>query len=185
MNATLATLLARNWRILLWRGIAGILFGILALLWPGLTLLTLLFVYGAYALIDGVFALIAACTGGALLPRWWLLLVGVIGIGAGVVIFTYPGASLLVLTMFVGFWAIAHGIFEVIGAIQLRKEIDNEWWLILSGILSVAFGVLLVWNPGVSAVAMIWILGVYALIFGIAATIFALRLRKQKNFIVS
>ena len=140
--------LAKNWWLLLLRGIAAIVFGLLAFAWPGLTLLTLILFYGAFALVDGVLAVIAAITGGAPGSRWWLAIVGVLGIAAGLVTFLTPGLTALVLLIFIAAWAIATGVFQIIGAIRLRKEIDNEWLLILGGIISVLFGVKYVVCPG-------------------------------------
>src|SRR5215831_14814800 len=122
--------LAKCWWLVLLRGIAGIVFGVLAFMWPGLTLITLVLFYGAYALVDGVIALIAAFTGAPKpVPTWWLVVVGLLGIAAGLVTFLWPGITALVLIFFIGGYAVAHGIFEIIGAIKLRHEIDNEWWL--------------------------------------------------------
>jgi len=110
--------LAKSWWLVLLRGIAGILFGLLAFAWPGLTLVTLVLLYGAYALVDGACALAAAFTGAAKpKPTWWLIVVGLLGIAAGAVTFFWPGVIALVLVFFIGGWAIAHGIFEIIGAI--------------------------------------------------------------------
>jgi len=174
--------LAKSWWLLLLRGIAGILFGILAFAWPGLTLVTLVLLYGAYALVDGVFSLIAAFTGGAKpVPTWWLIVVGLAGIAAGLITFMWPGITALVLIFFIGGWAIAHGIFEIIGAIKLRKEIDNEWWLILAGVLSVIFGLLVLAIPGAGALALIWVIGAYSIMFGIMFIALSLRLRKHAH----
>ena len=118
--------LAKCWWLLLLRGIAAVLFGLLAFIWPGLTLVTLVLLYGAFALVDGVISLIAAFTGSAKpVPTWWLVVVGVLGIAAGIVTFAWPGITAILLVLFIGAWALVHGIFEIIGAIQLRKEIDN------------------------------------------------------------
>src|SRR5688572_7968065 len=125
--------LAKNWWLLLLRGIAGIIFGVLAFIWPGITLLTLVIFYGAYALIDGVFAIMAAVRGGEAQSRWWLILIGILGIAAGLLAFLWPGITALVLALLIGAWSLIHGNFEIVGAIRIRKEIDNEWWLILSG----------------------------------------------------
>jgi uncharacterized membrane protein HdeD (DUF308 family) len=174
--------LAKSWWLVLLRGIAAILFGILAFVWPGLTLVTLVLLYGAYALVDGVFALIAAFTGGAKpVPTWWLVVVGVLGILAGALTFLWPGITALVLIFFIGGWAIAHGIFEIVGAIKLRKEIDNEWWLILAGALSVIFGLIVLVAPGAGALALVWVIGTYSLLFGIMLVALALRLRKHRH----
>ena len=172
--------LAKNWWLVLLRGIAGILFGVLAFVWPGLTLLTLVLFYGAYALVDGVLALIAAFTGGAKpVPSWWLILIGIAGIAAGLVTFLWPGITALVLIFFIGGWAIAHGIFEIVGAIKLRKEIDNEWWLILAGALSVIFGLIVLIAPGAGALGLIWMIGAYSIVFGVLLVGLSLRLRKH------
>jgi len=173
--------LAKNWWLLLLRGIAGILFGVLAFIWPGITLLTLIIFYGAYALLDGIFAIAAAIRGGDMQSRWWLILIGVLGIAAGLLTFLWPGLTALVLTSFIGAWSLIHGIFEIVGAIKIRKEIDNEWWLILSGALSVLFGLALLIMPGAGALALIWIIGIYSIIFGGLLVGFALRLKKHNE----
>ena len=174
--------LAKAWWLVLLRGIAAIVFGVLAFVWPGLTLITLVLFYGAYALIDGVCALAAAFTGGAKpVPTWWLVVVGILGILAGLVTFLWPGATALVLIFFIGGWAIAHGIFEIVGAIKLRKEIDNEWWLILAGALSVIFGIIVLIAPGAGALALVWIIGVYSLAFGVLLVGLSLRLRRHRH----
>src|SRR5512132_37737 len=144
--------LAKCWWLLLLRGIAAVLFGLLAFIWPGLTLVTLVLLYGAFALVDGVISLVAAFTGSAKpVPTWWLVVVGLLGIAAGIVTFAWPGITAILLVLFIGAWALVHGIFEIIGAIQLRKEIDNEWMLILGGALSVLFGLIVLIAPGAGA----------------------------------
>lgn len=170
--------LAKNWWLLLLRGIAGILFGLLAFVWPGITLLSLVFLYGAYALLDGIFAISAAMRGGTG-ARWWLALIGVLGIVAGLLTFLWPGMTALVLAMFIGAWSLVHGVLEIIGAIKIRKEIDNEWWLILSGALSALFGLILLIMPGAGALALVWIIGAYAIVFGALLVGFAFRLKKH------
>jgi uncharacterized membrane protein HdeD (DUF308 family) len=174
--------LSRNWWLVMLRGIAGIVFGILAFVWPGLTLLTLVLFYGAYALVDGIFSLIAVFAGkGKPLPRWWLVLVGLAGIAAGVLTFLWPGLTAVLLLYFIGAWSIVHGIFEIVGAIQLRKEIDNEWWLMLAGLLSLIFGILIVVLPGTGALALVWAIGAYAVVFGIMLVALSLRLRRHRT----
>src|SRR5262244_2503920 len=174
--------LAKCWWVLLLRGIAAILFGVLAFAWPGLTLVTLVLLYGAFALVDGVLSLIAAFSGSAKpVPTWWLIVVGLLGIGAGVVTFLWPGITAVLLVMFIGAWALVHGIFEIIGAIQLRKEIDNEWMLILSGVISVLFGLIVLIAPGAGALALIWVIAAYSIVFGISFIALSLRLRKHRH----
>jgi len=174
--------LAKNWWLLLLRGIAAIVFGVLAFVWPGLTLVTLILFYGAFALVDGVIALVAAFTGGAKpLPTWWLVIVGLLGIAAGIATFAMPGITAIVLILFMGGWALAHGILEIIGAIRLRKEIDNEWMLIFSGVVSVLFGLIVLIAPGAGALGLIWAIAAYSIVFGISFVALALRLRNHRH----
>jgi uncharacterized membrane protein HdeD (DUF308 family) len=179
MNSTLLHQLARNWIWILLRGVVAIAFGTLAIVWPGVTLFTLVILYGAYALLDGVLALIAAVMGGTFVPRWWLVLVGVILLGVGIVTLASPGITALVLLMFIGGAAVARGVFEIVGAIQIRKEIDNEWLLILNGVLCVLFGLFVLIRPGAGALALLWVIGFYAIAAGVLLVAFALRLRKH------
>lgn len=176
-RTTLVRMLAKNWWMLLLRGICAILFGILAFVWPAMTLVTLILLYGAFAFVDGIFALIAAITGGAAAPRWWLAIVGLLGIAAGLATWFWPGLTALVLLYFIAAWSIATGVMQIVGAIQLRKEIDNEWLLIAAGVISVLFGGLLFARPGAGAIAVLFIIGVYALLYGLLLVFLALRLR--------
>lgn len=175
-------MLAKNWWLVLLRGIVSILFGIVAFAWPGLTLFTLVLFYGAFALVDGVIALASAFTGGAKpVPTWWLVLVGLAGIAAGAITFFWTGGAALVLVIFIGAWALVHGIFEIIGAIKLRKEIENEWWLILAGVISVLFGLLVLAAPIPAAIGLIWAVGAYAIVFGVLLVGLSFRLRKHNT----
>jgi len=171
--------LSKNWWLVLLRGIAAILFGVLALGWPGLTLLTLILLYGAYALTDGVVAIFAAITGAAPGGRWWLAIAGLLGVAVGVLTFMLPGMTALVLLFTMGGWAVAIGVLQIVGAIRLRKEIDNEWFLILSGAISVLFGLGIVANPGGGALAIVWVIGTYAIIAGVLYIGLAFRLKKH------
>ena len=171
--------LARNWWLLLLRGIAAIIFGVLTFVWPGITLLTLVLLYGAYALVDGVLAILAAITGDAPAPRWWLAIVGLLGILVGILTLAWPGITALVLLLFIAGWAIATGILQIVGAVRLRKEIDNEWLLIASGVLSVIFGLILVVQPGAGALALLYVIGFYAVLYGILLVGLSLRLRRH------
>jgi uncharacterized membrane protein HdeD (DUF308 family) len=172
--------LAENWWLLLLRGVAAIIFGILAFFWPGVTLLTLVFLWGAYAIVDGVFSLWAAVSGrDSMTPRWWLAVVGVAGIIAGLLAFSWPGLTAGILLLFIAGWAIVIGALEIWGAIQLRKEIEGEFWLILSGLLSIAFGLIVIGQPGVGALAVVWLIAGYAVLFGCSLVALALRLRQH------
>jgi uncharacterized membrane protein HdeD (DUF308 family) len=172
-------LLARNWWLFLLRGIAALIFGILSLLWPGLSLLTLILFFGAYALVDGVFALSAAIVGRASAEvRWWLVLVGLLGIGIGIATVLWPGLTALMLLYFIACWVAATGILQIIGAVELRKAIENEWWLIFDGAFSLLFGILLFVIPGAGAVALIWLIGLFAIVFGVLMIGFAFKIKK-------
>ena len=171
--------LARNWWVLLLRGILSLIFGVLTFVWPGITLAVLVALYGAFALVDGVLSIVAAIRGGAPAPRWWLALVGVFGIAAGVLTVLWPQITAVVLLMFIAAWAIAMGVMQIVGAIKLRNEIEGEWLLIASGVLSVLFGVMLIAWPGAGALAMVLVIGAFAIMFGILMIGFSLRLRKH------
>lgn len=177
----LLALLARNWSLILLRGICAILFGVLAFAWPGLTLLVLVTMYGVYAAIDGGLAIAAAIRGGAPAPRWWLVVSGLISFGAAVAAFAWPGITAMVLVMFIGAWGIARGVFEIFGAIAIRKEIEGEWVLILHGIVSILFGLVLLVRPGEGALALIWLISLYAIFAGVLLVILSLRLRRHRN----
>jgi uncharacterized membrane protein HdeD (DUF308 family) len=179
-GAGLLSSLAQNWWLLLLRGIAAITFGVLAFVWPGITLLTLTILWGAYAISDGIFALSAAIAGAGAQTssRWWLALVGVCSILAGMLTFFMPGMTAFVLLMFIASWAIIVGMLQVWGAVQLRKEIQNEWLLALSGLLSIAFGVLVITSPGAGALSVVWMIGWFALLAGCIYIGLAFRLKQ-------
>jgi uncharacterized membrane protein HdeD (DUF308 family) len=155
--------------------LAGIVFGIITFFAPGISLAALVLLFGAYALMDGVLAIVSAVRRrGA--DRWWLLLLeGLVGIGAGVLTFLWPAITAIVLLYVIAAWALVTGVFEIAAAIRLRKAITGEWLLALSGIFSVALGVLLVLFPGPGALAVVIWIGAYAFVFG--ALLFALGLR--------
>jgi uncharacterized membrane protein HdeD (DUF308 family) len=175
--------LAENWWLLLLRGLAAIAFGVIAFFWPGITLVALTYLFGIYAIVDGVVAIWAAfnASGGDAGPRWWLGLSGVVSILAGIVAFAYTGMTALVLLMFIAVWAIIIGLLQLYAASQLRKVIDNEWWLILSGLLSIAFGAVLIAWPGTGALAVIWTIAWFAVFFGCMFIGLAFELKKYKR----
>jgi len=172
------TMLSRNWWVLALRGVLAIIFGILAFVWPEITLLTLIYLFGAYVLVDGIFAVISGISSYGSNERWWAaLLEGILGIVVGVLTFIWPITTGLVLLYFIAAWAVVSGIFEIVAAIQLRRAITGEWLMILSGIASIAFGVLLVIFPGAGALGLTWLIGAYAIFFGILFIVLAFRLR--------
>lgn len=170
--------LARHWWVVALRGLAAILFGILAFVWPGMTLAVLVLLFGAYALVDGVLALIHAFRGEAH-HRWALALEGIVSVLAGIAAFAVPGLTALVLLYIIAFWAILTGVLEIIAAIRLRPVLTNELGLIIGGVLSVLFGIILLVSPGAGALAVVWLIGAYAIIFGLALLGMAWRLREH------
>ena len=183
MGQPLLPVLARNWWALALRGLVAILFGILAFAWPGLTLFVLIIFFGAYLLVDGIFAIVAAVRAAGEEARWWLLLIeGILGVGAGLVTFFWPGLTALALLYLIAAWAIVTGIMEVVEAIRLRQEIVGEWALILGGALSVIFGVLLVVIPArAGLLSLTWLIGIYAVAFGVLLVILAFRVRNAPS----
>ena len=182
MDATLLRTLGRGWWLLLLRGIAGIIFGVLAWTWPGATLLTLTLLWGAYALVDGIAALWGgwqAKDGGK--PMWQIVVIGLLGIAAGIFTFVSPALTAIALLILIAVWAIANGVFEIAAAIRLRKEIANEWLMILSGGVSIIFGGLMILNPGAGALAVIWLIGAFAVAYGVLLVALAVRLRKHSR----
>jgi uncharacterized membrane protein HdeD (DUF308 family) len=171
-------LFTSNWWALALRGLAAILFGILAFLWPGITLTALVFLFGAYALVDGAFAIVAGIRTTKENKRWWLLLVeGVLSVFAGVLAFVVPAITGFFLLLLIASWAIVTGAFEIAAAIQMRKEITGEWILALSGAASILFGLALLVYPAVGALAVIWIIGAYAIVFGVLLVVLGFKLR--------
>jgi uncharacterized membrane protein HdeD (DUF308 family) len=172
--------LARNWWALLIRGIAAVVFGVLAFAWPGATIVALVILFGAYAFVDGVFAIVAAVRAAQSHERWWpFLLEGIVGIAIAAITYFEPHVTAFALYFTIAAWAFLTGIFEIAAAIQLRKQIANELWLILGGILSLIFGILMIWQPLAGVIAIIWVIGAYAIIFGFMMIAFSLRLRKH------
>jgi uncharacterized membrane protein HdeD (DUF308 family) len=167
-----------NWWSLVLRGLLAVIFGVVAFIMPDVTWTALVFVWGAYAIVDGIFSMVAGFRAPKGHKRWWLMLIsGVLGIAAGAVAFLLPVLTGLFLILLMGGWAVATGIVEIVAAIQMRKQIAGEWFLVLSGIASVAFGILLFIDPYAGAVAVVWIIGIYAVMFGILMMILGFKLR--------
>jgi uncharacterized membrane protein HdeD (DUF308 family) len=159
------------------RGLVGVFIGIIAVVWPGITLAVLVGIFGMYALLDGVINLVLGFSSRTRGRSWAHALQGVAGIVAGVLAFLWPAVTALVLVLFIGAWAIVTGVLEIIAAIRLRREIKGEWLLALSGIMSALFGVLVFAFPGAGAVGIAWLLGIYAAAAGIVLVALGVRMR--------
>jgi uncharacterized membrane protein HdeD (DUF308 family) len=171
--------LVGNWWSFVLRGIFAILFGVLCFILPGMALLTLVYLFGIYALVDGILRIIGAFrrSDPQQQPWWALLIGGIFSIIAALIAFFSPGITTLALLYLIAAWALVTGSFEIAAAIRLRKQIDNEWLLALSGVLSIVFGVLLFIMPGPGALAMVWWIGIFAIIFGSLMIALGVKLR--------
>jgi uncharacterized membrane protein HdeD (DUF308 family) len=170
--------LKRHWWVPVIRGIAAIVFGIIAFVYPGLTVATLVLFFGAWVLIDGIFRVIGAIGHRASDPDWgWHIVIGILGIIVGLLTFHAPQITALALVIYIAAWALMIGATEIAFAIKLRREIKGEWFLILMGLASIIFAILLLWNPIAGAAAVIWLIAWYAVVLGILAIFFGFRLR--------
>lgn len=172
-------LLARNWWLFAIRGLAAIAFGILAFIWPLSTAVVLALLFGAYALVDGISLLASLVRGDAEARRhaWAVGIMGVIGIVAAIVAFVLPGLTAISLAYLVAIWAIALGVFQVVAAFRLRREIEGELWMAIGGILAIAFGAYIAILPGAGLISLVWLVGFWAVVFGISSLVLAWRLR--------
>ena len=176
-------LLIGDWRKLAVRGVAAMLFGLLTLVWPSITLTALVLLFGAYALVDGAMILAATLRGEPETrgERGWSIVQGVTGIAAGIVTFAWPGITALVLLYLIAAWAVVTGVLELATAVRLRRTLRQEWLLVLAGVTSVLFGTLLVIFPGSGALAITWLIGWYALVTGSLELALAYRLHKLES----
>lgn len=173
--------LSKNWWILAIRGVAGIVFGFGAMFWPGITFTVLVLFFGAYAFVDGVFSLIAAIRHFRE-PHWgYLLLEGLLGVAAGVVTWFVPGITALALVIMFAVWAIATGVLEIVLATQMARVVRGEWLMGLAGVASLILGILMLVSPSAGALALAWMVGIYALVFGILMLTLGLRLRSHAH----
>jgi uncharacterized membrane protein HdeD (DUF308 family) len=182
--ATVVETFRLNWWLLALRGLLAVIFGVLAFMWPGATLLTLVWLFGAFALVNGILSLVLAAKTPKGYPKVGsLVLAGILGILAGLLAFVMPGITALGLLILIAAWAIVTGVMELVAAVRLRKIITNEWLLILAGIASVVFGVILLIQPAAGALALIWLIATWAIVFGVLLMILAFRMRNWKGFL--
>jgi len=181
MNAIenrLALALSRNWWLLLLRGLVAILLGILAWTRPGMSLAALVLLFGAYCMVDGILGVWTAVAGRERHDHWWVLLLwGLAGIGVGILTLLVPGITALALLFYIAVWAVATGVLEIVAAVRLRREIAGEWRLVLGGLASVVFGILLMAQPGAGALALLWLIGTFVFVLGVLLVLLAFRLR--------
>jgi uncharacterized membrane protein HdeD (DUF308 family) len=175
----LTSILSRYWWTTLLRGTAWIAFGLIVFTLPGVSLVALTILVGAFLLVDGVARIISGIGGHGTSEHWWvLLLTGAAGVVVGLLTFVDPAMTALALLLYLAVWAIATGLLEIVVAIQVRREITGEGWLVLSGLLSVAFGVLLVVRPGAGILSVLWLVAAYAIAFGALLIVLSFRMRR-------
>jgi len=179
ISDSIAELFRHNWWVLALRGLAAVLFGILAFIWPGITIFTLVLLFGAYALVNGILALVISFKGPRLIRRFGSLIFGgLISVAAGIIAFIWPGMTAFSLVIVIAAWAIVNGIAEIVVAIRLRKEISGEWLLIVAGVASILFGVCLFLNPLIGALVLVWWIGGFTFAFGILLIVLGFRMRR-------
>src|SRR3979411_1167195 len=174
--------LAQNWWLFTLRGVLGIIFGCIALIFPGPTMLSLVIFFSAYMLVDGVFGIISAVRAIRRQEDRWALLIfeGLLNIAVGILAFLWPGITVLAFVLLVAAWAIVSGALMTVVGFRLNVS-HGRWWLALSGVLSLAFGTLLVITPLIGAIVLTWWIGAYALAFGVALVIFSFKLRSRQH----
>ena len=178
-DISLTSQLASQWGWIALRGLAAVCFGVMAFVWPEPTLIALTVVWGAYVFLDGVLALMAAYRiRDQHKPVWPLVIVGLLGIAAGIVTFIWPDITAWSLLLLIAAWALVMGAFQIASAITIRKSIDNEWLLGLSGIVSMIFGIVMIMYPRAGALAVAWTIGAFAIPFGLLLIMLGFRLRR-------
>lgn len=170
-----------DWRLVALRGAITVLFGVLALVWPELTLWALVVLWGAFVLADGVFALVAAFAGNVTQGRGWLVFHGLVGIAIGILTFVWPAITGLVLLWVIAAWALAVGILQIVSAVRLRREIEHEWALGLAGLLAVGLAAVLIFRPGAGALAITWAIGWFAVLMGLMLLVLAWEVRREAH----
>ncbi len=170
---------SRYWWVPVVRGLVAIALGVFAFVWPIATITALVLVFGAVAVADGMLAIGAAIAARKLTSDWWVLLVqGFVGIAIGVLTVVYPAITALALLVLMAVWAIGLGVLQVVAAVKLRRDISGGWWLVLGGLLGIAFGILLMSNPVAGAVAVLWLIGIFAIAWGVMQMVGGFDLRR-------
>jgi uncharacterized membrane protein HdeD (DUF308 family) len=175
----MSVMFRRNWWALLLRGLAAIVFGVLTWLQPAASAAALVLVFGIYVLVDGVLAIISSFQSRQESRHWWVVLIwGLISAVVGLLMLFQPAVTALVMTIYIGVWALMTGVMEIVAAMRLRKEIQGEWLLILGGLISVLFGIFVLMQPAAGMMAMLWVLATYAVVFGVLMVILAFKVRR-------
>lgn len=174
-HSNVLELLSRRWHLVVLRGVVAVLFGILAIMWPGITVLSLALLFGVYTLLDGVASIVMGAGQGA--DRVYMITLGALGVVAGVIALIWPQITVIVLLVIIAVWAIFAGVMQIAAAIRLRKVIRNEWFLALSGVIALVLGLLLIVQPAEGAIALVIAIATFALVWGITLIVLGFRLR--------
>ncbi|GAB1824061.1 HdeD family acid-resistance protein [Herbidospora sp. RD11066] len=177
LNPGLRPVSRDTWWALAVRGLLAIVFGVVTLAWPGITLVALVYVFAAYAIVNGLFTIAGAFREANAGSRSWMIFSGVLGVIAGIVVATWPAITALVLLWLIGAWFVVTGLLEIIAAVHARRRIDSDWSLMTAGVLSVVFGVVLVIWPAAGALSLAWLIGILAIILGVALCYLAYRVK--------
>ncbi|MDY6867852.1 MAG: HdeD family acid-resistance protein [Chloroflexota bacterium] len=173
------SIIVRNWWVFLVRGLLAVIFGVLALIWPEITLITLMILFGIFVLMEGILNLVIGVATSDTNRRWWVTLIeGILDIVIAILTFVWPDITAVVLLYFIAAWALLSGVLEIILAIRIRQMIEREWAMILGGILSIIFSVLLFVFPSEGAISLLMLIGIYSIIIGILFVILGFRIRK-------
>ncbi|MFI7680314.1 HdeD family acid-resistance protein [Actinophytocola sp. NPDC049390] len=168
-------LLSRRWHLVVLRGVVAVLFGILAIAWPGITVLALALLFGIYTLLDGITSIVMGVGQGT--DRAYLITLGVLGVAAGVIALVWPRITVIALLVVIAVWAIVAGVMQIAAAIRLRKVIRDEWFLALSGIVALVLGLLLIVQPAAGAIALVIAIATFAVVWGLILVVLGFRLR--------
>ena len=172
--------LPEHWWVVAIRGAVAVVFGALAFAWPGITLAVLILLFGAFAIVSGALEVVAGLSSGGD-HRWWLIGAGLVGIIAGGVALAWPGVTSVVLLFIIAAWAIVSGILEIIDAIRWRHEMEHEWLALAGGILAVLVGIALMVWPASGLLALVWLIGAFAIVYGISMCVWAWQLRSLEH----
>jgi uncharacterized membrane protein HdeD (DUF308 family) len=174
--------LARNWWLLVVRGVLAVIFGILAFALPGATVFALVILFAAYMAVDGIMAIVLAIRRAQQRREWWaLVLEGIAGLAIAVITVIWPDVTALALLYLIAAWALVTGVMEIAAAIRLRKVMRGEFFLGLAGVASIAFGIIAILFPREGAVALLWLIGTYAIVFGVILIVLGIRLRSWRG----
>ncbi|UKJ09103.1 HdeD family acid-resistance protein [Solitalea lacus] len=170
--------LIRNWWVIFLRGLVALGFGIIAIIWPSITLIILLYFFGFYLIADGFIALLTVVLSwGRREDKWLLVLDGILSLGVGVIALQLPEAATISIAFMVGFWAIIGGIIKIAFSIHVRSEVKGEGWIAFSGVMTIIFGFLIISNPVAGAISLVWLIAAFSIVMGLMWVVTAFRIR--------